>query len=136
MIPADGATAALAHFVHGARHAGLPASTRHAARRALVNIIGCFLGGARHEIVEIAARTLLPRAGVGTASLLGRNERTDILTATLLNSMSSAAYSFDDTHADAILHPSGAVATTLLALAEQQPMSGQDFLLAFVLGVE
>jgi 2-methylcitrate dehydratase PrpD len=133
---ADGATAKLTQFVHDARFADLLESTRHAATRALVNIIGCCLSGAKHEIVETAARALLPLAGAGTASLLGRVERTDVLTATLLNCLASAAYSFDDTHADTILHPSGAVATALLALAEQQPMSGEDFLLAFVLGVD
>jgi len=131
-----GATARLADFVHAAAFADLPASARHAARRAFVNIIGCCLGGARHEIVGTALRALLPLGGPATTSLLGREERTDLLTATLVNTLASAAYSFDDTHADAILHPSGAVATTLLALAEDQPMSGQEFLLAFVLGVE
>lgn len=132
----DGATARIAQFVHGATYLQLPEPARHAARRALVNIVGCCLGGARHEIVEIAADALLPLAGAGRASLLGRPERTDILTAALLNCMGSAAYSFDDTHAKSILHPSGAVATSLLAIAEQQSMSGEDFLLAFVLGVE
>jgi 2-methylcitrate dehydratase PrpD len=132
----EGASARLAGFVHDARFDGLPHAARHAARRALVNIVGCCLSGASHEIVETAARALLPLGGARTTSLLGRIERTDMLTAALLNCMSSAAYSFDDTHAQTILHPSGAVATTLLALAEQQPMSGEDFLLAFVLGVD
>jgi 2-methylcitrate dehydratase PrpD len=132
----NGATFNLARFVHGADFGDLPESARHASRRAFVNIVGCCLGGARHEIVEVAAKTLLPFAGEASASLLGRPERTDMLTATLLNALSSAAYSFDDTHADTILHPSGTVAATLLAIAERQPMRGQDFLLAFTLGVE
>ena len=59
-----------------------------------------------------------------------------MLTATLLNCLSSAAYSFDDTHAEAIVHPSGAVATALMALAEQQEITGEQFLLAFVLGID
>ena len=132
----DGATARIAQFVCDANYLQLPESTRHAARRAFVNIVGCCLGGARHEIVEIAAGALLPLAGTGAAALLGRPERTDVLTATLLNCMSSAAYSFDDTHAKSILHPSGAVAACLLSIAEQRPMNGEDFLLAFTLGVE
>ena len=133
---AEGATAQLAHFVRHARFSELPESARHAARRAFVNIVGCCLSGATHEIVDIAARTLLTFGGAPHASLLGRVERTDVLTATLLNCVSSGAFSFDDTHADAILHPSGAVATALLALAEQRSMPGEDFLLAFVLGID
>lgn len=131
-----GATEALAHFAHEARFADLSGSTRHAARRAFVNIVGCCLSGAQHEIVDITARALLPFGGARTSSLLGRGERTDMLTASLLNGLSSAAFSFDDTHADTILHPSGAVAAALLALVEQHPISGEEFLLAFVVGVD
>lgn len=133
---AQGATEVLAHFIQELHFAALPESTRHAARRALVNIIGCCLSGARHEIVDITARSLLPFGGKETSSLVGRVERTDALTAALLNCLSSAAYSFDDTHAETILHPSGAVTAALLSLAEQQPMSGPEFMVSFVVGVD
>jgi 2-methylcitrate dehydratase PrpD len=45
-------------------------------------------------------------------------------------------HSFDDTHALAIVHPSGPVAAAALAVAEQQPISGANFLAAFALGIE
>ncbi|TPQ26632.1 MmgE/PrpD family protein [Cupriavidus pinatubonensis] len=131
-----GVTEQLASFVNTASIEDVPDSARHAARRALVNIVGCCVGGARHEIVEATADALLPFSGPAVASALGRQERTDILTAALLNGLSSAAYSFDDTHAETILHPSGASAAALLALAEQQPMHGEEFLLAFLLGID
>jgi 2-methylcitrate dehydratase PrpD len=35
-----------------------------------------------------------------------------------------------------VIHPSGPVASAILALAERQPVSGEDFLHAFILGVE
>jgi 2-methylcitrate dehydratase PrpD len=132
----QGATARLASFVHDTVPGDIPGPARHAARRAFVNIIGCCLGGARHPIVDAAALALLPFGGPQETTLIGRSERTDALTAALLNALSSAAYSFDDTHAEAIIHPSGAVASALLALAEQQTMGGEDFMLAFVLGVD
>jgi 2-methylcitrate dehydratase PrpD len=131
-----GATALLSKFAEGLTYSNLPSTTIHAARRAVVNILGCCLGGARHEIVEITSRALLPLGGAATATLLGHDKKTDLLTATLINCLSSAAYAFDDTHAETILHPSGAVATTLLALAETTPLSGEDFLLAFIAGIE
>ena len=106
-----------------------------AARRALVNIVGCCLSGAnardRRDYGEGAAAA---RRGAATASLLGRTERTDALTATMLNCLASAAYSFDDTHAETILHPSSATATALLALSEQRPMTGEAFLVALRTG--
>jgi 2-methylcitrate dehydratase PrpD len=133
---ASGITAALAHQVPTLRLADLPERARHAARRALVNIVGCCVGGARHAIVETAARTLLPYGGRATSGLLGRPEKTDALTASLLNALSSAAYSFDDTHAETILHPTGVVVAALLAHAGHTPVRGDDFLLALTLGVD
>lgn len=131
-----GPTAELARYVHDLELASVPDSARHAAKRALVNIVGCCVGGARHEIVETAIRALLPFGGPPTSGLLGRRERSDALSASLFNALSSAAYSFDDTHAQTILHPTGAVAAALLALAGQRPMPGDTFLLALISGVE
>jgi 2-methylcitrate dehydratase PrpD len=133
---ASGITAALAQQVHALALADVPERARHAARRALVNIVGCCVGGARHAIVETAARTLMPYGGRPTSGLLGRPEKTDALTASLLNALSSAAYSFDDTHAETILHPTGVVVAALLAHAGHTPMRGDDFLLALTLGVD
>lgn len=132
----EGATARLAAFVHATSYVDLPMSARHAACRAFVNIVGCCVGGAQHEIVSASIRALLPVSGAPRASLLGREERTDMLTAAYINCLSSASYSFDDTHAQSIIHPSGAVACTLLAVAERQVVTGEDFLAAFVIGVD
>jgi hypothetical protein len=51
-------------------------------------------------------------------------------TATLINCLSSAAYSFDDTHAEAIVHPSGPVMAAVVAVAEMQPVTGAEALAA------
>jgi 2-methylcitrate dehydratase PrpD len=131
-----GYTTELAHYVSELDLASVPDAARHAAKRALVNIVGCCVGGARHEIVETAIRALLPYGGAPTSGLLGRSEKTDPLSASFFNALSSAAYSFDDTHAQTILHPTGAVAAALLALAGQKPMRGGTFLLALIAGVE
>ena len=68
--------------------------------------------------------------------MLGRGERIDILNAALLNGISSHVFDFDDTHLKTIIHPAGPVASAILALSEYRPVSGTDFLNAFILGVE
>ena len=51
-------------------------------------------------------------------------------------------HDYDDTHLDTIIHPAGPVASALLAVAEwkgsdpESKISGKDFLLALVVGVE
>ena len=63
-------------------------------------------------------------------------QRTDALHAALINGLSAHVLDFDDTHLRTLLHPSVPVASALLALGERQPISGRDFLLAFIVGVE
>jgi 2-methylcitrate dehydratase PrpD len=59
----------------------------------------------------------------------------DILSAALINGISSHVLDFDDTQAEAI-HPSSPVLPALLALAEWRGFSGAEIAHAFVLGVE
>ena len=129
-------TSRLTDYIISARWSDLPATVRYEALRSFFNILGCTIGGARHAVVEIADNTLSEYAGAPHATVIGRGHMADALHACLINTLSSSIYSYDDTHADAVVHPSGPVASAVLALAEKRPTSGADFLLAFALGVE
>jgi 2-methylcitrate dehydratase PrpD len=118
------------------RFEDVPEPARKEAARTIVNWVGCALGGARHETVDRALEALSELSGPRTAAVLGRKDRLDVLHASLLNGISSHVLDFDDTHLETIIHPAGPVAPVLLALAEQKPLSGADFLHAFLLGVE
>lgn len=133
---ARGVTRLLARFVVGSKWSDIPEAARKEAARSIVNWVGCALGGAPHETVESALAALSDLSGPRTATVLGREERLDILHASLLNGISSHVLDFDDTHLATIIHPAGPVAPVLLALAEREKLSGGDFLHAFVLGVE
>ena len=133
--PAD-VTRTLARYVVRARPEDIPAPVVAEARRTIVNWVGCALGGARHETLENAIAALAPFSGPPQAAVLGRRERMDALTASLMNGMSSHVLDFDDTHLKTVIHPAGPVAPAILALAEMQPVSGRDFLHALILGVE
>ena len=129
-------TKILAQFVVDSRYADIPEKVRHEAKRSVLNWLGCAVGASRHEGIDIALAALSAFSGPAQASVLGRGERLDIMHAALLNGISSHMFDFDDTHLKTVIHPSGPVASALLALAEYRPMSGADFLHAFVLGVE
>jgi 2-methylcitrate dehydratase PrpD len=126
----------LAEFVVRSKAADIPKTVYAEATRSFVNWIGCAVGGATHPAVDIAWKAARPFAGAAQASVLGRDIRTDVLHAALLNGISSHVFDFDDTHLKTIIHPAGPVASCLIALAEMRPMSGRDFLHAFILGVE
>ncbi len=126
----------LARYVVQAKFEDIPSPARREAVRSLVNWVGCSVGGCQHETVNRALLALQPFAGSAQASILGRRDRTDILNAALLNGISGHVFDFDDTHLKTIIHPAGPVASALLALAEYRPFSGNEFLHAFILGVE
>lgn len=129
-------TSTLARYVVDAKPDDLPDVVRREGMRAILHLIGCAIGGCRHETVEAAWAALGPFAGSAQATLLGRRERTDAMTAALINGIASHVLDFDDTHQFCLVHPSAPVACALLPLAEQHKVSGAVFVNAFVLGVE
>jgi 2-methylcitrate dehydratase PrpD len=135
-VGASDVTRTLAQYVVSGTYRDIPATIRKEAQRTLLNWLGCALGGSRHETLDIALAALGPFSGPPAASVIGRRERLDALHASLMNAMSSHVLDFDDTHLNTVIHPAGPVLPVLLALAEQRPMSGHDFMNAMVLGIE
>ena len=129
-------TQALASYVVTSRFEEIPQDVRHEARRALVNYLGCAVGGSPHPAVDRAIDALGPYSGKPTASILGRTERLDPLHASLMNGISSHVYDYDDTTPKNYIHPSSPVASALFAYASTQRVSGRDFMHAFILGFE
>jgi 2-methylcitrate dehydratase PrpD len=126
----------LADYIVAARPSDLPEPVRREALRSFVNIVGCTLGGARHDVIGLADDVLSEFSGPPQATLLGRARRADVLHAALINCFGSSIHAFDDTHEQAVVHPSGPVAAVILAISERKRIAGPQFLLAFVLGVE
>lgn len=129
-------TRKLAKFVVEHQYAGIPEKVRHEAARSFLNWVGCAVGASRHETVERALAALSDFSGPAEATVLGRGDRLDIMMAALMNGITSHTFDFDDTHLKTVIHPSGPVASAILALAERRPVTGADFLHAFILGVE
>jgi 2-methylcitrate dehydratase PrpD len=129
-------TRTLAKFIVSHRYADVPQKVRHEAARSFLNWVGCAVGASRHETVERALAALNEFSGPREATVLGRGDRLDIMLAALMNGITSHTFDFDDTHLKTVIHPSGPVASAILALAERKPVKGEEFLHAFILGVE
>src|SRR3982751_1667664 len=129
-------TRRLARFVVEHKAGAIPQNVKHQAARSFLNWLGCAGGGARHETVERALAALGPFSGPAEATVLGRRDRLAIMHAALMNGITSHTFDFDDTHLKTVIHPSGPGASAILALAERRPVSGAEFLHAFILGVE
>ena len=108
-------TSRLAQFVAGSQWEAIPAQVRREGVRGLLNFVGCALGGARDEAMDIAVKAL---------------------NAAFLNAASANVLEYDDTHLGTVMHPAAPVAPGLFALAELRPVSGRELLHAFIVGVE
>jgi 2-methylcitrate dehydratase PrpD len=129
-------TQTLASYIVTGRIENVPNDVRHEARRAIVNYVGCALGGSVDTAVDRAIQALGPFSGKPTARILGRAECMDPLHASLMNGISSHVYDFDDTTPKNYIHPTSPVASALFAYASANPVSGRDFMEAFILGFE
>ncbi len=136
MLHRPGVTQNLARFAVEARWADIPEPVRHQAKRALLNFFAVALAGCRAAPVEIALKSLAEFSAGRPATVIGRSERIDALSAAFLNAASANVLDFDDTHVATVIHPTAPVVPALFALAELRRVSGADLLLAFILGVE
>jgi len=129
-------TKVLADYVVSNRWDDIPADVRHEAKRAILNYVGCAIGGSGHTAVTTAIRALSPFSGERNASVLGRPERLDALHASLMNGISSHVEDYDDTTPKNYSHTSSPVASALFAYASANSVRGRDFVQAFILGFE
>ncbi|KAI0163452.1 hypothetical protein BJ166DRAFT_526355 [Pestalotiopsis sp. NC0098] len=137
------ATLALASWATNLTYSDLTTSVVDSAVKSVYNWAGCAIGGYGQDAPEIAlATTQAFFGGPPTSSILGSNGSigetyADAQLAALINGIASHIDDYDDTHLETIIHPTGVVASALLAVAEWQgPVTGQDFITALVAGVE
>ena len=126
----------LAAYIVESRYDDLPEAVRHEGERAFLNWLGCVYGGCQDPVVEIASSVVEELAGREQATVIGRGRRLDMASEAYLNCMSSCVDSYNDTHLSTIIHPTGPVASALLALAEKYGAKGVDFVHALALGIE
>ena len=136
MIPKPGITQSLARFVVDTRWEDIPEQARHEAKRALLNFFAVAIAGCRTEPVELALKTLAEFSGGKQATVVGRSERIDALSAAFLNGAGANVFDYCDTHLPTVVHPTAPLAPALLAMAELRRVTGPQLLTAFVLGFE
>lgn len=105
-------------------------------KRSLLNWMGVSIGASNHPSIDMLIELSKDLKSAEQVAIYGREERVDLLMATLINGTSSHIFDYDDTHLDTIHHPSGPVAPVVFALGEHLGLSGKEILHAFILGCE
>ena len=129
-------TEILARWAVGTPREALPAAVAHQAKRSLMNFFAVALTGCRDATIETTLASLAAFSAGGQATVIGRRERLDPLSAAFINAAGANVLDFCDTHVPTAIHPTAPIVPALLALAEMRRVSGRDLLLALVLGQE
>jgi 2-methylcitrate dehydratase PrpD len=124
-----------AAFLAAARFADLPTSVVDDAHRAILDWLGSALAGSLERPARSAQRAVASLGASGQATVFNA-PRSSALGAALANGVASHILELDDVHKGSTLHAAAPVIPAALAVAERERASGEDFLLAVVLGYE
>jgi len=118
-------------------YAQLSASTLHAAKRGLLDWLGCALAGSMHSTPAIVLHALRENGSAELSQVLGSEVKLSYTDACLVNAQMGHILDFDDTHmGGVVLHASSPILSALMSESQRQKTSAQAFLLAYVCGFE
>ncbi len=112
---------------------GLPKAAVEWAKMGILDTVGVTLAGSREPCARIALRV---SAAAGPALVFGLTQRLAVTNAALVNGIAAHALDFDDCNNTLGGHPSVPILPGLFALADAMPVSGRDFIAAYVAGFE
>lgn len=129
-------TRQLAAFASTTTFDELPDELVETLKLATLNIVACCLGGSQTRVGQLHVE-LAKELGSGDtgATILGDGARVSLPFAVYANGNLAFALDYEDM-LFAVAHPGFAAIPTALALSEQQPVSGREFLAAIAVGYE
>src|SRR5882762_6182661 len=140
-----GLTAHVGRFVTTTTYEQIPKEVIELGKKSILDGLGLALAGSRAETGSIS-RKFVEQGGVcnGKATIIGSAQKTSPRFAALVNGISIHADDFDDTQLAAakdrvyglLMHPTVPVLPAIFALAEQRPVSGKEWMLAYHIGAE
>ena len=126
----------LARFAAEFQWEDVPEHVRHEAKRSILNYFATALSASYDPTIEKAVGVYGAFSNATQATIVGRSERMDILTAAAINTMAANVFDFDDTHIPTIIHPTAPVASPVFAWAQARNVTGVQALISFILGAE
>jgi 2-methylcitrate dehydratase PrpD len=131
-----GVTRALTQWLATCSDDAVAPDALEVASHCLLDWVGVTLGGCNDDGPVMVRAEIAEQGGHPQATLVGTRERASAVQAALANGIASHALDFDDVHAQLNGHPTVAIMSAVLPLAERQNASGLELLRAFAFGVE
>jgi 2-methylcitrate dehydratase PrpD len=134
--PAARPTVDVARWIAALRHEEIPERTRHVARCAILDTLGCGVYGYSTPWAGMLLSWARAGGNKAEATVFGDSGRTlRAADAALVNGTSAHAFELDDYH-NAKLHPGAVVVPAALAMAEKTGADGKRLVTAIVAGYE
>lgn len=130
-----GPSAAIAAFATRIRYEDIPVGVLERARIHILDGLGLAIASGKFPFAG-PALAAAEELGTGPCTVIGSARTASLRDAAMANGLLIHGLDYDDTHLQAIVHPTCAVLPTVLAIAEQKNLSGRDALTAFCVGME
>lgn len=139
-----GLTQEVVSFVAKTRYRDIPPEVVRLAQGFILDGLGVSLAGSTEKGSRILQGFIRQLAGRGETAVVGCGFRAPAALAALANGASGHAMDYDDTQLSTskeavyglLTHPTVPVLSAVLALGEREKISGPEFLLAYIVGVE
>src|SRR5680860_437687 len=131
-----GITEKLADYLANLKYEDLPGGVAHECRRGVLDWLGCALAGSQHATIDRLTRVLQTINSTSAITAFGCRMKLGMLEGPLANGQMGHVLDYDDTNMDGVLlHTSGPVLASLLALGESRSLNGKDLMVAYVAAV-
>jgi 2-methylcitrate dehydratase PrpD len=114
----------------------LDRDTLTSLKEALADIIACIIAGRNTRAAEISKEFAVSQWGMENSSLFLFPERLTPAGAAFVNATMANALDLDDGHRLTKGHPGAVIFPAVLAVAEDNNISGEEFLTALLIGYE
>jgi 2-methylcitrate dehydratase PrpD len=131
----------ISKFISNYRYEQATVESITTVKAAFLDFFGVTYRGADEEASKIAFNTVeeIFSGNINLnlkASVIGRNLKTDILSAGFLNGISAHVLELDDGHRGGQIHLGSVIFPTALAIAESNDLSGKEFIEGVIVGYE
>lgn len=133
----DGLTRDIAEFIVGLRYDDLPSPVIDKTKQLIRDGLGNQLAASSMDTPARLVRELFREwGGLGEATVVGYGDRFPLPQATMVNAMLGHGVELDDAHANALTKSGSALIPATMAFAEATQASGEDAIVAAVVGYD
>ncbi|MGK6316637.1 MmgE/PrpD family protein [Neorhizobium sp. DT-125] len=125
----------LAEFIKNADTSDAGPDAAELAKRVILDTVAVIMSGAGSDVAP-PMLDYVSRMGQGSVPLIGTNEHASAPVAALVGGTFGAALDFDDVLSMMPGHPAAVIMPALIAQSYDTPISGKDFIDAYIVGLE